>query len=170
MIYRPLLKAAVIASVIACSGMAAAQEVKAGDLVIEHPWARATPGGAKVGGAYLTITNKGTVADKMLGGSSPAAKRVEVHEMAMKNDVMTMRPLANGLSIGPGQTVTLAPGGYHIMLMDLNRPLKQGQQVPITLRFEKAGTVDVTFDVQGIGAQAPMMMNHGMSGMHDHMK
>jgi len=170
MTFGTVFKAAVIACVVTSAGMVAAQEIKAGDLVLEHPWARATPGGAKVGGAYLTITNKGTTADKLVGGSSPVAKKVEVHEMAMKNGVMTMRPLASGLSIGPGQTVTLAPGGYHIMLMDLSGPLKRNQQVPVTLHFEKAGNVDVSFDVQGIGAQAPIPMDHSMPGMHDHMK
>jgi hypothetical protein len=69
--------------------------------------------------------------------------------------VMTMRPLDNGLAIEPGKTVKLAPGGYHLMLFDLKSPLKQGDKVPLTLEFEKAGKVKVSFDVQGVGAQGP---------------
>jgi hypothetical protein len=73
----------------------------------------------------------------------------------MNNGVMTMRPVKGGLSIPPGQSVTLAPGGYHIMLMELKAPLKKGDKVPVTLAFEKAGEVNVTLDVQGIGATGP---------------
>jgi copper(I)-binding protein len=132
-----------------------AEEVKAGDLVISQPWSRATPGGAKVGGGYLTITNNGTAPDRLAGGSSEVAGKVEVHEMSMNGGVMTMRQLENGLTIAPGKTVTLAPGGIHLMLLDLNVPLKQGQSVPITLVFEKAGPVKLSFDVLGVGAQGP---------------
>src|ERR1700682_1497179 len=92
---------------------ARAQEVKAGDLVITQAWSRATPGGAKVAGGYLTIENKGSAPDRLIGGSVDVAGRVEVHEMAVTNGVMTMRPLERGLTIEPGKTVKLAPGGYH---------------------------------------------------------
>ena len=81
--------------------------------------------------------------------------------MAMNNGVMKMRAVEKGLAIEPGKTVKLAPGGYHVMLTDLKSPLKQGDKLPITLEFEKAGKVQVTFDVQGVGAQGP----GGMSGM-----
>jgi copper(I)-binding protein len=151
---------------------ASAQQVKAGDLVLDHAWARATPGGAKVGGGYLTIENKGATPDKLIGGSSPAAGKVEVHEMAMNNGVATMRPVKGGLSIPPAQSVTLAPGGYHIMLMELKAPLKKGDKVPVTLAFEKAGQVNVTFDIQGIGAMGPIsgQKDHAMPGMQQPMK
>jgi copper(I)-binding protein len=132
-----------------------AEEVKAGDLVITQAWSRATPNGAKIGSGYLTIENKGAAADRLIGGSADAAGKVEVHEMAMKNGVMTMRSLDNGLAIDPGKTVKLAPGGYHLMIFDLKSPLKQGDKLPVTLEFEKAGKVKVTLDVQGIGAQGP---------------
>jgi periplasmic copper chaperone A len=138
-----------------------AEDVKAGDLVITQAWTRATPGGAKIGGGFLTIENKGTAADKLVGVSADVAGKVEVHEMAMNNGVMTMRPLENGLTIDPGKTVKLAPGGYHLMMMDLKNPLKQGEKVPVTLQFEKAGKVAVTLDVQGVGAPGPA----GGSGM-----
>ena len=132
-----------------------ADEVKAGDLVITQAWSRATPGGAKTGGGYLTIENKGSTPDRLIGGSADVAVKVEMHEMSMKNGVMTMRPLDKGLTIEPGKTVKLAPGGYHLMMMDLKGPLKQGDKVPVTLEFEKAGKVQVSLDVQGVGAQGP---------------
>ena len=135
---------------------ARAQEARAGDLVITQPWSRATPTGAKVAGGYLTIENKGSAPDRLVGGAGDVAGRLEIHEMAMNNGVMTMRPLDKGLTIEPGKTVKLAPGGYHLMLMDLKNPLKQGEKVPLTLEFEKAGKVTLSLDVQGVGAQAPM--------------
>ena len=95
---------------------ARAEEVKAGDLVITQAWSRATPGGAKIGSGYLTIENKGSAPDRLIGGSADIASKVQVHEMATNNGVMTMRPLEKGLTIEPGKTVKLAPGGYHLML------------------------------------------------------
>ena len=132
-----------------------AEEIKAGDLVITQAWSRATPGGAKVAGGYLTIENKGSTADRLIGGSADIADKVQVHEMATSNGVMTMRQLDNGLTIEPGKTVKLAPGGYHLMMFDLKGPLKQGDKLPVTLEFEKAGKVKLSLDVQGVGAQAP---------------
>ncbi|MBV9564013.1 MAG: copper chaperone PCu(A)C [Bradyrhizobium sp.] len=148
---------------------ARAQEVKAGDLVISQAWSRATPKGARTGGSYLTIENKGSAADRLIGATSDAAGSVQVHEMSMDGGVMKMRPLEGGLAIEPGKTVKLAPGGYHLMMMDLKNPLKQGDKLPITLEFEKAGKVQVTFDVQGVGAQGPAAAGDHMQ-MHKDMK
>jgi copper(I)-binding protein len=152
-----------ITRAIACATMlvyflaapALAEEVKAGDLVITQAWSRATPGGAKVAGGYLTIENKGSTPDRLIGGSADIADKVQIHEMSMNNGVMTMRPLDQGLTIEPGKTVKLAPGGYHLMLLDLKSALKRGDKVPVTLEFEKAGKVRLSFDVQGVGAQGP---------------
>lgn len=132
-----------------------AQEVKVGDLVIAQPWTRATPGGAKVGGAFLTIENKGSSPDRLISATTDIAAKVEVHEMKTDNGVMAMRPSESGVTIDPGKTVKLAPGGYHLMLFDLKAPLKQGDKVPVTLQFEKAGKVNLSFDVQGVGAPGP---------------
>jgi len=164
-IVQPL--ASVLFVALFCAAPARAQEVKAGDLVITQAWARATPKGAKIGGGYLTIENKGSTPDRLVGGSTEVADKLEVHQMAMKDGVMTMRPLDNGLTIDPGKTVKLAPGGYHLMMFDLKSPLKQGDTVPVTLKFEKAGDVKVSLAVQGIGAQAPggAMMKKMPSGM-----
>jgi copper(I)-binding protein len=134
---------------------ACAEEVKTGDLVISQAWSRATPGGAKIGGGYLTIENRGPTPDRLIHCSGDIAGKVEVHEMSMKNGVMTMRPLDNGLTIEAGKTVKLAPGGFHLMLFDLKSPLKQGDKVPITLEFEKAGKVMISLDVGSLGAQGP---------------
>jgi copper(I)-binding protein len=144
---------------------AIAQEVKAGDLVITQAWSRATPGGAKVAGGYLTIENKGTAPDRLIGGTADIAGKIDVHEMAMDNGVMKMRLLDKGLAIEPGKSVKLAPGGYHLMLEELKGPLKQGDKVPVTLQFEKAGKVAVSLDVQAVGAQAP-----GDAGHSGHME
>ena len=127
-----------------------AEEVKAGDLVITQAWARATPKGAKIGGGYLTIENMGTAPDRLIGGSADIAGSVQVHEMSMDGGVMKMHPLDKGLAIEPGKTVKLAPGGYHLMMMDLKSPLKKGDKLPITLEFEKAGKVQVSLDVEGV--------------------
>ena len=146
---------------------APAPSIKAGDLVITQPWSRATPGGAKVAGGYLAIENKGAAPDRLIGGSADVATAVEVHEMAMNDGVMTMRPLTSGLTIAPGKSVKLAPGGYHLMLTGLKRGLKQGESVPVVLEFEKAGKVSVTLDVKAVGAKAPGAGNGGHDG-HKH--
>jgi periplasmic copper chaperone A len=132
-----------------------AEEVASGNLVITQAWSRATPGGAKVAGGYLTIENKGSAPDRLLSGSSAVARSVEVHEMTINNGIMTMRPIEGGLSIEPGATVKFAPGGHHLMFLGLETPLKQGGQVPVTLTFEHAGEIKAMFEVRGLGAQAP---------------
>lgn len=143
---------------------AAMQSFKVGALVIEAPWARATPGGAKVAGGYMKITNAGTEADRLIGGSLPIAGEVEVHEMAMTGDVMKMRRLSEGLEIKPGASVELKPGGSHLMFMGLRGALKAGQPVKGTLVFQKAGTVEVEYRVAPIGAQS----GGGGGGGHSH--
>jgi len=123
---------------------------------ITQPWSRATPKGAKAGAGYMTITNKGTAPDKVACVSDDASAQCEIHSMSMKGGVMNMRPVEAGLEIKPGETVTLAPrSGYHIMFSDLKHPLEQGKTVRATLKFEKAGTVDVEYSILAIGASAP---------------
>ena len=146
---------AAVAAFALIGSSARAEDVKAGDLVISQAWSRATPSGAKVGGSYLTIENKGTAPDRLIGASSDVAGSIQVHEMSMDKGTMKMRPIEGGLTIDPGKTVKLSPGGYHLMMMDLNNPLKQGDKLAITLEFEKAGKVPVSFDVMGVGAQGP---------------
>jgi len=143
---------------------AQAADVTVGSLKISSPWARATPKGASVGGGYMTITNTGAAPDRLVGGSTDIAKSLEVHEMKMEGGVMKMRPVAGGLEIKPGQTVTLDPSGYHVMLVGLKEQLKQGSHFKATLEFAKAGKVDVDFVVEGIGAKTGGD-DHAMPGM-----
>jgi copper(I)-binding protein len=130
-----------------------AHEFKAGSLVIDHPWTRATPGGSKIASGYMTITNKGTMPDRLIGGSLAHASRFELHETKMEGDMARMRPLPKGLEIKPGQTVRLAPGGYHVMFTGLKQPFKQGEMLKGQLVFEKAGAIEVFYAVEGIGSK-----------------
>ena len=145
---------------VVAAAASAAPAQKAGALTLEQPWSRATPGGAKVGGGYLRITNPGTAPDRLIGGSFPLAARVEVHEMRLEGDVMRMKPVEGGLEIKPGATVELKPGGFHLMFVDLKEPLKEGQTFKGTLLFEKAGAIEVEYAVRGIGASAPAEHKH----------
>ena len=136
------------------------QAVMLGALRIENAFTRATLPNAPSGGGYLTITNTGTEPDRLLGATADAAARVQVHQMAVVDGMMKMGELPDGIEIPPGGTVTLAPGGMHIMFMGLKSPFVEGQAVPVTLRFEKAGDVTVPLTVQGVGAQAPAAHAH----------
>jgi len=130
-----------------------AAEVKAGGLVILDAWARATP--AKAGGAFLTIRNDGDTADQLTGASSTIAPMVGVHETIADNGVMKMRPVGS-IDLPPHQTVMLKPGGYHVMLMGLANPLKEGDTFPLDLTFAHAGKVTVTVTVKAAGAMGEM--------------
>lgn len=137
-----------------------AHEFKVGDLEIEHPWSRATPAGATVAGGYFTIINKGGTPDRLLSISSDVSEKAELHEMGVKDGVMTMRPVEGGLDIPAGGKVALAPGGYHLMFIGLKRQPKQGEKFAATLTFEKTGTVNVEFAVEGMGETGGMDMDH----------
>jgi periplasmic copper chaperone A len=128
-------------------GAAKPEAVKAGSIEISSPFLRAMVPGAKVGGGFVKIENKGGEADRLVAASSPAAGRVEIHEMTMEGDVMKMRQLKDGIEVPAGKTVMLKPGGLHLMFMDVAKPFKEGETVPVTLEFQKAGKVDVTFKV-----------------------
>ena len=121
-------------------------------LEVTDAWARATPGKAENGAAYVTIESP--TADRLVSASSPVAKKAELHTMSMQGMVMKMRPIA-GLDVPPGQSLTLKPGGEHIMLMGLNQPLHEGQSFPLTLDFEKAGPRTVTVAVEKAGSNGP---------------
>ncbi|MBX3518924.1 MAG: copper chaperone PCu(A)C [Xanthobacteraceae bacterium] len=129
-----------------------AHDIAKGDLVISAPWLRATPAGAEVAAGYLTITNKGLSADRLVSFSTEISGQPEVHEMSNEGGVMKMRPLKNGLAIPAGATVKLQSAGYHLMLMKLKNPLVAGQRYKATLVFEKAGPVEVEFEVRAMGA------------------
>lgn len=141
------------------AGSASAHDYKLGPLVIDHPWSRATPRGASVAGGYLKIINTGTTPDRLTGGSAAIAMRFEIHEMSMDGGVMKMRELTKGLEIPAGATVELKPGSYHVMMMGLSKGIAKGERFKATLTFEKAGKLDIEFDVEAVGGtpagQAP---------------
>jgi copper(I)-binding protein len=129
-----------------------ARDYKAGALDVADPWSRATPKGASVGAGYMKISNSGTAPDRLINGSSDVASKFEVHEMTMENGVAKMRPVNGGLEIKPGQTVELKPGSFHVMFVGLKKPLMNGDHIKATLVFEKAGSLDVEFEVHEMGA------------------
>jgi copper(I)-binding protein len=134
------------------NGAAVALDYKVGTLEIDSPWSRAVPKGSKVAVGYMTIKNTGTEPDRLVSGATPVAGGFMVHEMTMDNGVMKMRPLASGLEIKPGETVELKPGSLHVMMTDLKQPIQRGKPFKATLKFEKAGNVDVDFAVEAAGA------------------
>jgi periplasmic copper chaperone A len=138
-----------LAFFVAAAGGVAAQ---GSDVQVKDVWARATPGGAQTAAIYVTMAS--AAGDRLTGASTPAAQTAELHIMTMDNGVMKMRQV-DGIDLPAGQTVTLKPGGYHIMLTGLAQPLKEGQSFPLTLTFAKAGAQQVTVNVQKVGAMGP---------------
>ncbi len=137
------------------SSLAYADEVKAGDIAVLDAWSRATP--ARAGGAFLTIRNDGATADRLTGVSSDAAPMAGIHESKEEGGVMQMRPV-DGIDVPAHGTVALKPGGYHIMLMGLTKPLKPGETFPVTLTFAHAGKVTVNVAVKAAGESESMDM------------
>ena len=141
-------------------GPALAENFSVGLLEVSNPWTRATPKGAPVAVAYMTITNKGSTADRLVAGSTSVAGRFEIHSMVTEDGVAKMRPVTGGLEIKAGSTVTLEPGGLHIMLIGLKQPIAPDTHVTGTLMFERAGKLDIQFAVQPIGQPAPAPGGH----------
>lgn len=156
-LHRLAMSAAILSNM---SVVAVAQQYKVNSIVIEQPWIRATPAGAKVAGGYMTITNTGSEPDRLIGGVLPQAGRFTVHQMKMNGNVMQMREIQGGLEIKPGQKIEFNPGGYHVMFTELREPIKQGDTLKGQLRFEKAGMVDIEYRVEGIGAQGAQRHSH----------
>lgn len=133
----------------------AAHDYALGSLSIMHPWSRATPPGASTGAGYLVIANAGPEIDRLTGASSPVAARVEIHNTSMDEGIMRMRHLPDGVAVPAGGQVALAPGGVHLMLLNLNEPLKAGTRVPVVLRFARAGEIAVDLAIEASGARGP---------------
>lgn len=152
---------ALAAALVVASPIASARDYDVGSLHIADPWIRATPNAAPTAAGYLTVTNHGKAADRLLGGTSPLAQAVEPHTMSMSGGVMRMRLAGGGFEIAPAATLTLAPGGNHLMLIGPRRPFKDGERVPVTLHFAHAGSAKVEFAVRAGVAAA----GRGMSGM-----
>ena len=157
-----LLRAALAAAILVITPAFAHNGVThLGPINISLPFTRATLPNAPVGGGFLTIENTGTEADRLVSVTSTVAGATQIHEMAMQGDVMKMRELADGIEIPAGETVILAPGGFHIMFMGLKQAFVEGETVAVTLTFEKAGSVEVLLPVEAAAADAP-------AGMHMH--
>ena len=149
---RLIIPIAITLTIMVASISAFAQNYTVSSLRIDHPWSRATPRGAAIGAGYLLIENKGNITDRLVSVMAEIAGRTEIHDMKVESGVMKMRPLAQGIEIAPGANAILAPGGYHLMFLDLKQPLVQGQRFKATLVFEKAGAVEVEFAVEAMGA------------------
>lgn len=152
---RTLLAAA--AALLAMPAMA--HDYTAGDIAIGHPWTRAA-GANGTGAGYMSLRNGGTQPDRLIAASSPIARSVELHTHVRDGNVMRMRPVEGGIPVAPGQTVTLNPGGYHVMMLGLTAPLTQGTRVPLTLRFEHGGEVQVELAVEAAGARGATAGHH----------
>ncbi|HWK47554.1 MAG TPA: copper chaperone PCu(A)C [Stellaceae bacterium] len=135
-------------------------------VAVDQVWSRATPKSASTAAIYMTLTNKGPADDRLIAAATPVAGSAGLHEMTVDaNNVMKMRQI-DGIEVKTGGSTTLKPGGLHVMLEGLKAPLQAGQSFPVTLTFEKAGTIQVTAIVQGAGAATPPSMGgHDMSGM-----
>jgi copper(I)-binding protein len=135
-------------------------------ITLDRPWSPATPNGAATAAAYMEIENHGRSDDRLLGGSSPVARKIEIHEMSMAGGIMSMRAVEKGLPIPAGKSVNLEPqANYHLMLSGLKEPLKNGSQISLTLNFANAGTVHVDVPVLPIGSRGP---GATMPGHMDH--
>lgn len=159
------LMAALAAVLSLLSSGAKAAEFTSGDITVVNPWARASAGKARNGGAYMELVNRGNDVDRLIGASTPAAKKAELHTHLMEGDIMVMRQI-KAIEINPGVASVLKPGGLHIMLMGLKAPLKMGETFPITLTFEKSGKIEIKVIVMAVGAMGSM--NHDKMGAMDH--
>jgi copper(I)-binding protein len=135
-------------------GPAQAQKIESSGISIVSPWARATPGGAKVGAAFLEVRAAPGAGDKLIDAKSDVAGAVEIHNHVHEGGVMKMRRV-DGIDVAGGKSIVLKPGGYHLMLMDLKKPLRQGEKLPLTLVFEKAGEVKLEAAIGPVGATGP---------------
>ena len=138
---------------------ALAQHYEGGPVHVMSPWSQALPPVSENGAVYVTLRNHGEVVDRLVGASSPMANRAELHGHSMEDGMMKMRPVES-IALTPGKYVKLEPGGNHLMLFGLKKPLKEGEQCPLTLEFEKASSVEVVVTVQALGSKGPEMTGH----------
>jgi hypothetical protein len=140
----------------AMGGAAArAEEYSIGQLRVSSPWTLATPPSATVAGGFLTIVNSGSSADRLVSVTSDVAGKVDIHEMHIVNGVMMMRTVNPGIPVGPKATVTLKPFSHHLMLEDIKSQFKPGEKIKAILVFEKAGPLEIAFNVEPMGSNGP---------------
>ena len=140
-----------ITAALLVSSVVLAHSYEKGDLQIRHPWSRATAPGAKVAVGYMEIRNNGRQPDRLVAASTEVAQRVEMHITQRDGEVMRMRQV-KAFEIPARERFTLAPVGPHLMLVDIVRPLKKGERIPVTLRFERAGELRIELEVQELGS------------------
>jgi copper(I)-binding protein len=160
-----LIKIIAVAAAFAMPAIASAHDFKVGDIEIARSYSRAMLPGAKVGGGYLKITNNGST-DRLISAKSDRAASVQLHEMKMDGGIMIMRELKDGITVPANTTVELKPGGYHVMFMNVTQPFKEGEMVKATLIFEKAGAVQVEFQVGSAAGGAPEMKHGDHASAH----
>lgn len=154
---------------ISIGGHLYAQTASPASIAVEHPWARATPKGATTAAAYMTVTNNGTSADRLIGATTPFADKVRFHTETEDNGVSRMREVET-VDLAPGAKVVFKPGDMHVMIVGLRQPLTQGQTLPLTLQFEKAGKIELTVPIEGVGAMQHDDMGSMMHGPDSAMK
>lgn len=151
-------------ALVALSGLIASASLahgyKTGSLSIQHPWSRETSAGQSVGGGFMVVTNASAKPDRLVSATTPVAKEVQLHTMSMEGGIMRMRQVSGGITVPAKGKLEMKPGGYHLMFMGLNRPLKKGERFPVTLRFERAGSLKVQFAVQAVGSTGPIETDH----------
>ena len=165
-----MIKRVVLFASLFAAGVAYADDYKLGNIVIAHPWARPTAQSVKIGAAYLSLENKGNEADKLVSAASPVAGKTQIHKTTNEGGVTKMREAGGGVDLAPGATLAFKPGSYHIMLLDLKQKLEEGQRIPLTLTFAKAGSINIEVDVEkrsGSEHSGGPMHDQGMTGM-DH--
>ena len=150
----PLLRHSLLALTLLAPLPALAHDATIGDIQVTQPWSRAA-GANGTGAGFLTIRNTGTQPDRLLSATSAVARNVELHTHVRDGEVMRMREATGGIPIPPGGTVTLQPGSFHVMLIGLKEALAAGSEVPLTLRFERAGEAQVMLHVGAAGARGP---------------
>ncbi len=163
---RPRLPLWCFAAACFCVAGAYAQDYTQGGIKVANPWTRSTPAGGKNAAVFLEITGTGNQADRLVAARSPAASRAELHTHTMENGIAKMHKV-DGIVIPAGKSVMLAPDGFHIMLFDLKEPLKQGGTAPLTLVFEKAGTIPIEASVEPLSARGPAASMHHGAHAHD---
>ena len=159
----------IVLLVLLSGGSVYAQTSAQNTIVVERPWARATPAGARSGVVYVTLINNGSAGDSLLSAATPVADQVQFHSATEENGVSRMREMRT-VDVTPGARVAFSPGGLHIMMVGLKQPLKEGQTFPLTLNFEKAGKIDVTVPVEKVGAMQGGGMGSMTHGAHEQMK
>jgi periplasmic copper chaperone A len=163
----------IMAPVVAGLGLvvaaSAADKTRVGDITIQEPWARASLGNAPNSAAYMILQTTGAAPDRLIGGSTPVATKVELHTHVMEGGVAKMRPVA-AIEVAPGPPTVLEPGGMHLMLRGLTQKLEAGATLPLTLVFEHAGEVTLEVPIEGLAAGAgsghKRSMDHGDQGSH----